>query len=245
MARENPNETLVNPAKIFAKWTGEGKFIYYDKETSTNIILPDDFTFIVLAEYITIKGWDENAGSGIYSNEIKDLQKETLNIRSFKGGELLVNVYYKDAKEKIMALGGWFCSSVYIAYKNSNNELEIGNISFERSSLGAWFDFKKENKAGIYTHAIQLDGKISAKKGSTNYFIPVFKLVKISGSTEEKAGELQKELMQYHKKYFNKLPTDDIIERELEDVKSTIKTQTDLIDSYFPPEDEPIDKLPF
>jgi hypothetical protein len=243
MPRQNLNqETTPNPSKMFAEWK-DGIFRYYDKQLEKNVELPSDFTFIVIDELTTVKGWNDPSQSGIYSNEVRNTKTEKLLVKSFKGGKIAEGLY-EDIKPSIVAAGGKYCKSVYIAYKDG--ELKMGNIQFSGASLGAWFDFVKENKSEIYKQAVKLVGKLEDKKGSVKFSIPVFKLVPISKETDDLAGEIQKELQEYFESYFK-----FDIDKELEVVKSEVEQQTEVLNrtydktASFAPDNEDIEQLPF
>lgn len=228
--RTNPNsEKAQNPSKIFAQWKDPGIFVYYDKEKAKNVELPSDFTFIVLGEFSTIKGWNDPSQSGIYSNEIRHIQTDILEVKAFKGG-LIAKGTYGEISDQIKAAGGKFCSSVYVAYKSANG-LELGNVQFTGASLSSWFDFRKEHKADIYVKAVKLVGKLEAKKGATKYFMPVFEVVEISKETDDKAGLLQDELKAYHSEYFSSIPLD--VESQLDEEKTKIEQQVEVMERNF------------
>ena len=232
MARTNPNQSELpkNPATMFAQWKDPGLFLYWDKEQEKNIELPSNFTFIVLDELSTIKGWNDPTSSGIYANEIRNIRSETLTVKSFKGG-LIAEGTYGNIHDTIVASGGKYCASVYIAYKDAEG-FKIGNIQFTGSSLGAWFEFRKENKIDLYSKAVQLTGKTEAKKGATKYYVPVFKLIDVSQETDDIAGKLQEELKAYHKEYFSKtIPVE--LEKELDNAKSEVEQQKEIMDKHF------------
>lgn len=240
MSRINPNQSELpkNPSKMFAQWKDPGVFVYWDKEKEKNVELAGNFTFIVLDELSTIKGWNDPTSSGIYANEIRNVKTEELTVKAFKGG-LIAKGTYGNIHDTIVAAGGKFCSSVYVAYKDANNEFQIGNIQFVGASLGGWFKFRKEHKNEIYSGAIQLVGKTEEKKGKTTFYVPVFKTIAISKESDEKAGELQRELMEYHKEYFSKTLTQDL-EKELDEVKSEVEQQVDVLNKVWsdnPPEE--------
>ena len=246
MARSNPNQNDLpkNPSKMFAQWTGDGQFVYYDKETQENVVLPDNFTFLVLDELNAIKGWNDESGSGIYSNEVRHIDKDKLRVKSFKGG-LIAEGIYKDIHDSIVSAGGKYCKSVYIAFKFKGGELQIGNIQFYGASIGGYIEFCKENKKEIYSKAVILSGKRAEKKGKTEYYVPLFKLGEISQETEDQAGELQIELKKYLEEYFNAtgVPMSQIeqVEKEI----SEAAKQVGQMDKHFKNEPEPNDNLPF
>lgn len=197
--REIPtlNEKPLNPSCFFAKWQSDTKaFVYYDKNQKTNVVI-ENLTFLILNELISITGFDSKNNCGIYSNEVQDLNKQTLTVKSFKGGLLLEGIYSK-IKNELDKYDARFTLSVYIAIK-INERLTIANLQLSGAPLGAWFDFKKtgNNKTDIYRKAVSVNGFLPKKKGSNNYNIPTFALKNISTEMENEASTLQKQLKQY------------------------------------------------
>ena len=106
-------ETIKNPATKFIEWKSSKKaFQFYDKEAEETVEIKLPIEFVILDELSTIKGWHEETESGIYSNEVHSLQNEDLNVRSFKGGDL-ISGKYSEIKELIKAKGGKYTKSVY------------------------------------------------------------------------------------------------------------------------------------
>src|ERR1041384_7321483 len=102
-----------NPAQRYIEWKSNEKcFEYYDKtqaesENKGKIKLPLPFKFVVLDELHAVKGWNDATGSGIFSNEVKFVSKETMVVKPFKGNEI-ANGLYKDIKEKVKSAGGYY-----------------------------------------------------------------------------------------------------------------------------------------
>lgn len=216
MSRTNPNQQgTPNPAKRFFEWKGGvGKFQYYDKDEKKNIDLPDNFTFILLDELNCIKGYNENLKAGIYSNEVRNLSQQKLFVSYFKGDKIAEG-FYNDIKDKITSksVGGKFSKSVYIAFKDENGKLQIGNIQFSGSGVDGWFAFTSKHKNDIYKGAIQLTGKTAEKKGATSYFVPTFGLKEISAQADAEAELLQIELSAYLKEYFERAGHVEFVDR--------------------------------
>lgn len=197
MSRSN-NVELINPANKFFEWNGEnGGFKYYNKEKKETIAVPLPFTFIVLDCLATIKGFDDDAKSGFWSNEVRDVSKELLTVRNKQG--ICSTGIYKDIIETKVLKGAKFCQSVYIAYYEGR-DLQIGNIQMVGACLGAWFEFKKAHK--IYDIAVSVASFTDEVKGKTEYKAPVFSAKAVTAETNEQAIELDKELQDYLGKYF-------------------------------------------
>ena len=221
MSRSNPTEGVRNPAtRWFAFASGmDGGFVrYYDKEAEKNINLGDaetggKFLFILLDELATVQGWHDASDSGIYANEVRDTRQETLVVKSFKGGELAAGLY-ANIKDRIVANGGHFVSSCYIAYKDEGGALKIGNIRFKGAALGAWMEFKKQcptkkdangkSLKAYFVDAVKIVGFEQQKKGGTTFRVPKFALATLAEETNTQAialdGELQAFLADYLKR---------------------------------------------
>jgi hypothetical protein len=132
MSRSNPTDGIRNPATRWFEFASgvDGGFVrYYDKDAEKQVPLGDaenggTFTFILLDELATVKGWHDASESGIFANEIRDTRQDTLVVKSFKGGELASGLY-ASIKDRIVAVGGHYVASCYIAYKDGGG-LRLG-----------------------------------------------------------------------------------------------------------------------
>jgi hypothetical protein len=163
---------VENPCHKFYEFKGDrGVFQYYDKELSENVELKVPAYFIVLDQLSTIKGYSDAYKSGIYSNEVHSLVNETLRVKSFKGG-LRITGKYSDIKDEIKSEGGKFTKSVYALLINEDKSTEIVNFQLSGAALSSWFEFKFSQQL----HIVSITGdNTREKKGSINYFKPVFK----------------------------------------------------------------------
>lgn len=220
MSRSNPTDAARNPSTRWFEFASgaDGGFVrYYDKDTEKKIALGDaesggKFVFLLLDELATVKGWHDPSESGIFANEVRDTRQDTLVVRSFKGGELASGIY-QNIKDRIVASGGHFVSSCYIAFKDGA-ELKLGNISFKGAALSAWMDFKKQcpskkdangkSVKAYYVDAVKIEGFEQQKKGGTTFRVPKFGLVPVGEETNTQAlaldGELQAFLSDYLKR---------------------------------------------
>jgi hypothetical protein len=215
MSRSNPTDGIRNPATRWFTWAGggdQGYVEWYDKEAKVNRKVDGAFTFLLLDELSTVKGWHEASESSIYANEVRDLRQETLVVKSFKGGELATGLY-ADIRDKIVAKGGHYHGSVYIAYKEGD-ELKIGNLGLKGAALSAWMEFKKraESKKGpdgkqlkaYFVDAVMVTGYADGKKGGTKFRTPVFALKPIGESTNQQALALDAELQAFLADYLKR-----------------------------------------
>lgn len=221
MSRSNPTNAVKNPATRWFEFASgmDGGFVrYYNKDTEKQIALGDatnggKFVFILLDELATVRGWHDPSESAIFANEVRDTRQDTLVVRSFNGGELASGIY-ASIKDRIIAVGGRFVASCYIAYKNGNGELEIGNIRFKGAALSAWMEFKKQcptkkdaNGKGIkayYVDAVKIEGFEQQKKGGTTFRIPKFALAPLTADTNLQAIALDNELQAYLSDYLKR-----------------------------------------
>ncbi len=202
MSRSNQTET-VNPAFRFLEWNGEkGLIKFYDKQLERKVEIDPKLTFILLDQLSTIKGWNDASESGVYSNEVRDLSKDPLIVKSFKGG-VIANGLYSQIKEKIFANGGHFTANLYIAIKD-NNELKIASLQLKGAALNAWIEFVSKNRKAIYQKAITIKDIQQGTKGRVNFFTPVFSISEISEETNNIAKSLDIELQDYLSKYLSK-----------------------------------------
>lgn len=158
-----------SPVSFYAEFKSSSKgFIYYDKPSKSNVEIGCDFSFAVVKEYKTVKGYCKSEKSGIYSNEVSDLKTEELTVKTFSGAEIAKGLW-EDIKFKVSAKGGKFCCSVYaISPKN-----KIFNLQLYKCALGAWIDFVKSNKNSFLSKWVALEG-VEEKQNVDTYFSPVF-----------------------------------------------------------------------
>lgn len=200
MSRSNPNEELKNPASRFYEFKGgAGVFAYYDKELKQNVKAPLPFTFLVLDEKITVKGFSDATQSGFWSNEVKNV-KDQITVRSKKGIEMTGT--WEEIKAKMASDGIEYCQSVYIGIKMDGKKLGLANIQIRGSALNAWIEFKKV--IDVMKCAVTVKTVNPAKKGVTKYFEPIFEAIKITPETDAQAIELDKVLQEYLKAYFKR-----------------------------------------
>lgn len=204
MSRSNPHDNgSQNPAVRWFEWNGElGSVRYYDKEAKKNVEVGSDFTFLLLDQLGSVRGWHEASQSGIYSNEVKDTRQDAMIVKAFKGGTLAEGIY-KDIKDRVNALGGQFVANCYIAFKHEG-EFAIGSLRFKGAALGAWMDFCKTHRADLYRQAIKIQGFTEGKKGRITYRMPVLKLAPLSEESHHVATALDVELQTFLDTYLRR-----------------------------------------
>lgn len=246
MSRSNP--IAKNPANRFFQWGGgKGEISYYDKEKEENIIVPFPFTFLVLDELNGVTGFSEKDHSGIWSNDVRDMRKEQLIVRS-KGG-IIAQGLYGDIKDSIKAAGGKYTKQIYIAYRDESNELVIGHFKASGAALTAWIEFNQ--KFDVYKAATVITGAKQAKKGATVYYVPEFGGQAVGEDTEKAANALDQELQVFLNTYLarrvdadeefyagktNDADDDDV---EIEDTDIEVSTEAPATEKAAAASDEP------
>jgi len=187
---------IENPATKFIEFR-DGKFQYWDKVLEKNVIIDLPIYFVVLDELSTISGFCEKTKSGIYANEVHRITDETLNVRTFKGGEQIIGLY-KDISDAVARLGGRFTKSVYALLVNSQGgDNEFVNFKFRGAAFSSWLD-KKFNPE---KHAIGIEQTVEETKGKTVYQVPIFKSYRLTPELIEQATAMDKQLQNYLKVY--------------------------------------------
>lgn len=219
MSRSNPTDGAKNPSTRWFEWAGgdDGGYIrWYDKEAKQYVKVDVGFTFLLLDELSMVKGWHDASDSGIYSNAVRDLRQEVLVVKAFKGGEIASGLYGQ-IKDRIVAHGGHYAASIYLAYRDGDT-LKIGNLSLKGAASGAWMDFKKTcpskkdatGKAlkAYFIDAIKIAGFDQQKKGATSFRVPKFMLTTVSEATNKAAMELDAELQSFLAEYLKRPKAD-------------------------------------
>jgi len=227
--QNDAGERPKNPAIKFFEWAGgEGKLKWYDKETKTTNYIDLPFTFLVLDQLQTVKGFSEELHSGFYANEVRR-NSDTITLMT-KNGVHTVGKWKEDLKP---IDGTLFTKSVYIAFFDEAKTLQIGNLQLNGAALGGlsdgmidlnlkehkanskvkilsdeflwsvgWFNFTKKN-LDIDDIAVQLYDKVFDKRGKVEFYRPVFRRYEnISEETQNKALELGDILQDYLVEYF-------------------------------------------
>ena len=217
MSRSNTTENARNPSTRWFEWHGsKGQINYWDKEAQKKVFLGLPFTFLVLDELATVRGFHEPSNSGVFANEVRDTRQDTLLVRAYEGGELASGLY-ATIRDRVKAQGGYFQASCYIGYKDGD-ALRIGNLGFNGAALSAWTEFKKQcpdktnasgkRVRGFYVDAVSIVGAEERVKGATHYKIPCFALKAVGAETNDQAVKLDAELQEFFKDYFSRTRTD-------------------------------------
>lgn len=203
MSRSNPNTDTPNPSQRWFEWAGkDGVVRYWDKEKKEQVECKLPFTFLVLDQTATVKGWHEPSESGIFSNEVRKTSAEPLVVKSFKGGPLAQGMW-ADIKDRVGAAGGHYVANIYIAFK-LGGELAIGSLQLKGAALSAWFEWQKKHRAEVSNQAVSVTGSNDGKKGSVVFKTPVFAVKEVTQETNDAAIALDRQLQEYLEGYFKR-----------------------------------------
>lgn len=187
---------LKNPVTKFIEFKGdEGVFQYWNKEKKLNVQLAKPFSFIVLDELNTIKGFNKASGAGIYSNEVHNLKTQKLHVRTFKGN-LSIEGFYSEIKDKITskAVGGKFCKSIYAALITGES-LELVNFQLTGAAFKSWVD----KEIDINNSAVVFNSTTDGKNGNIEFKVPNFTSEAISPELLQKAVAMDEALQVFLK----------------------------------------------
>lgn len=222
MSRSNPTDTIPNPAQRWFEWNGEkGNVRYFDKAKKENVEIALPFSFLLLDELASVRGWHEASQSGIYSNEVRDTRDAVLVVKAFKGGTIAEGLY-KDIKDRVNVAGGSFVANCYIAFKNGSG-LEIASIRFKGSALGAWMEFRKAHRSDLMKKAVEIHAFIEGKKGRVTFRVPQMRLKDVSPDSQNAAVALDEQLQAFLAGY----------------LKRTKRDQVDAVETHVPVDHEP------
>lgn len=225
MSRSAPTNTLVNPAVKFIEWDSDkGQFKFWNKETKENVAIKLPIKFYVLDELTTIKGFSDKHQGGMWSNEVKNIITQKLKVvGKDKSGKAfqVAEGFYQKIKETLVAAGAKYTRSLYAAMLNENDEYEIVNFQLKGAAFSGWLDFCNAKRGSIMTDEIVCADFKREKKGATKYTIPVFTSEQASEEGNEAAINLDVELQEYLKGYFEKT------QKEVEYVDDTVEDSDD------------------
>tara|TARA_R110002012_G_scaffold79462_1_gene202232 strand:- start:243 stop:935 length:693 start_codon:yes stop_codon:yes gene_type:complete len=222
----NQKEGITNPAKKFIEWkSGEKCFGYYDKEKKEDVLIPLPLKIQFLEEFHTIKGFDEQSDSSIYSNEIKTM-KEPLKVKAFKRKEPIAEGLYNEIKHEVKAAGGKYGKSVYALLDGEIVNLQLYGASISPFILYTSGD-KKTNTKGhsqvLETNFIEVNSYTDKKKGANKYTEPVFTLGdRFTEKENELANEKYKDVVIYFNEY-SKKDTNNITVVDVEEVSPEVE----------------------
>lgn len=186
-----------NPTVRYFSWKGsqnDGYLSWWDKEEEKEVKVEFPFVFLPLKKLACITGFNSQQEENIYSNEVDNISTDVLNVKI--GGTTIQQGLYGDIKDTIKAKGGKFTSSVYVAFKDENGDLQIGNIKFKGSSLGPWIDLQN-SPANLSENAVVIKGAKLDDSGGIHFKYPVMDTKAVSDETNAEADKLYEKLLEY------------------------------------------------
>lgn len=249
MSKSNPK--LTNPASKFIEFAGDqGEFHYYDRDLEKKVPVPMPIYFVVLDELSTISGFNDKHQSKIYSNEVKFIGKDILNVRSFKGG-ISIKGIYGDIKGSIIIEGGKYTKSIYAMWIKGKNDYELVNFQLKGASLAGTGENSRAgwmNKSfDIEKYGVCVKETDHGTKGKTKYQSPVFNKFNLTPDVNLASIEMDKKLQVYLNTYLNqkieKEASDNTPLDELEPLPQEDFSPDPTYDDFDP--NAPGDKLPW
>lgn len=224
----------TNPAKRFLEWKSDLEcFSYYDKDKEERVEVKLPFKFLTLKEMQTVKGWNDASESAIFSNEVKYISTEELNVRSFKGGTIAKGLY-KNIRSQIHDAGGHYVKSIYIMVEDG----EIWNLQLKGSAVSEWSEFTKKTRSRLGDEWVEVTNAEKRKKGAINYTVPVFRFnTSLDNEQGEQADLVYATLKLYMDAY---LTSNEIITPAMEAPNNSVP-----VEAYNEYEEHEKDDLPF
>jgi len=171
---EQYGSSVKNPATKFIEWSSDNNcFKFYNRETKQEELIPLPLKIVHLSERHTVRGYNKANQCGVYSNEVGNITKEPVHVRTFKG-DASVKGIYKEIKGDIVQLGGKYAKVVYALFNG-----EIVSITLVGTAQASWSDFvdyKNGNRSKFATHYISVESFVTEKNGRNTYTKPVFTL---------------------------------------------------------------------
>lgn len=246
MSRHSEVEVSTkNPAKYFLEYkSNEKAFVFYNKETSQNVLLKPPYKFLFLKQLHTVKGFSEKHNSGIYANEVEDITKEPLTVKTFKGG-FSVTGLYNEIKPQFQAIKGEYNRSIYCLTEKG----VLINLSLKGTAVFAFGDFIQKQMSRLPNEWIVFKGTTDGKKGAVSYTVPEFEFGnKVTPEQAAAADAAYDSLIEYIKGHKNQnTPIEEVSER----VASTQESQPAPLmneppqSTFTEEEEDDQDQLPF
>jgi hypothetical protein len=179
------DQEIQNPTQKYIKFKpNTGKFVYWDKDQKVEIII-DNLKVIELDNLTTITGYSDQYATGIYSNEVKNLLKEKIVVKTFKPKNILLQGLYADIKLRFDEVDAKYAKSIYGLRLCEDMTTEIVNIQLSGSSVGPYIDLKKKSDSTI---VFSTNPEMQINK-AVKYYIPKLEII----GTEVDTFELAKE----------------------------------------------------
>ena len=210
MSRTRPVEYTTSPARFLVTWDSDGIcWKVFDRREKVELPYPatgdEGLRFIVLDQWNSVGGFNDELNNSYYGNEVRNVAKEPFTVYCKK--KLIAEGLWADIKN---ITGLSFAKIVYVMVK-VKAEYEVARIAMTGASCGAWFEFvqklggesslDKENKDIV----ISVSETIHGKKGKVEFNTPVFAIVNRTLTHEaiEKADAFDMQLQAYFDKRVN------------------------------------------
>lgn len=235
-------EAIVSPIDLHLDWKGkesDGVFTYYDKELQENIKYKIGKCTIVNI-WFTVKGFNENLNTSIYSNKIGNWDEEVIVKSKW---DILAQWLWKDIRDIVSNYGGNIHKAITLFDITNNKLIEIylkwqagWGIVDKDTKKRVWWGFAQvEDEALIKMNAVDNKFPIiefsEAKliKGKAfNYNVPEFKTTE-DFLAEENIGRYKEVCSEFdeYKKALNKNKAEKKTEeKKTEPVSESFETAT-------------------
>jgi len=203
-----------DPARYLLRWKAKnGVFEAYDRVEKESKILGDKVPFVVLEEFISVRGVTPDK-KPIYSNEIQDLRLEELVVKVYgledgeKVEKTILQGFWDEIrpaketdspevkrKKQKTEYGQKYCKVIYCAFWDG--EVKFGKMELTGMAVGGWIEFT--NSTPGRPKGVLCDGGKSVSTPNGNFFAPNFVSREVSEDTMNKAAEFKAELYEYVK----------------------------------------------
>lgn len=217
MSRETEFTTITNPSTSYVGWkSNEKTFEFYNKEAKEKTLKQLPVNMILLKVAHGVGGWNDDLGSGIYSNIVTDLRTQELRVKC--GDVTMESGLYSVIKDKIKASGARYETKVFALVEG-----QVVMISLKGAAAGAFMNFTKGNKK-LVTNAITVASAVEGKKGAVTYHTPDFKSGK---ALTKKEAELANASYEEVLKYLDEVTT--FVEPEVTVTAEELSVEADVV----------------
>lgn len=186
-----------SPIKFWLSFKADsGKVVYTQKNEDGEYqdVLLDELEFVLMDSRASIAGWDDESSSRIFSNLVRYTKDESFQVRSKKG--VLVEGVYSDIKDKVVALGGKFCTNLFVLAK-INGVFEPCVFQVSKTSQAAWSKFTEGKKLyDLYNVLVKVTKGEEGKKGKIKFVYPAFESTNVDPTLSDMADDFDKNELQ-------------------------------------------------
>lgn len=168
-----------NPTERYYEFKSKKKsFVWYDKENDRNVNMNLPAYMIILDTLSCISGYSKKYRSGGFSNEVYNVKKEPLTVKTFNGGFSETGLYHDIELQLNKTNGLCIHKSLYVLIKDGK-DVVMGNIKLKSSAMVEWIEkIDNENIDGSkYGIIISKDFSLKymdEKEKEGAYYIPTF-----------------------------------------------------------------------